>query len=342
MAETKEPEKHDSKVHAIWVTHDGGNEMDVGGVEEGWNGAQLARHIREQRTLSLQQYAAADLFLDLPGGAAPELAVYLKAGTRALCAKKKLDEEFFRYLGDETIEVRVRPGAVPLPTQPPVLLLELKLYRAAVLTALKDDAFKGKSPALWASPSPLLPPSPEPPAAGGSSPLLEIKRGDTVREAAKTHYSDAVVPRDGYLRCMVTGIELPEQGNFNVSHIWDVSAQLRDIRYVKEADRVALCKSPRNVLVVLRSVEQLLTTGQLVITWDRERNVLVTRILDDAVLALSVLDLKLMQYKAGTDFPKTEMTFANVNRTPVQTGHYVPCRRLLMQRSSAHWSRMKD
>eukprot|EP00727_Mastigamoeba_balamuthi_P010803 m51a1_g6345 putative glycoside hydrolase family 7 protein (1712) ;mRNA; r:52690-69936 len=103
---TKEPEKQHTHEHVIWVQYQGARAVKVGGVKEGCDGDDLAKYIQEQRTLSLHQYAAADLFLDLPTGAVPQLKDYLAdADTRALNPKKKLDPEFFGLLGDETIEL---------------------------------------------------------------------------------------------------------------------------------------------------------------------------------------------------------------------------------------------
>eukprot|EP00727_Mastigamoeba_balamuthi_P014138 m51a1_g9347 hypothetical protein (653) ;mRNA; r:88628-111760 len=114
MAEPQASKQHTK--HSIWVVCAGANEIDVGGVEEGWHGAQLARHIKEQRHI---KYDEADLFLDLPTGAVPQLKAYAKDDTRTLNPKQELDSDFFDLLRDKTIEVRLRPGAVPLAAQPP-------------------------------------------------------------------------------------------------------------------------------------------------------------------------------------------------------------------------------
>eukprot|EP00727_Mastigamoeba_balamuthi_P009611 m51a1_g5272 hypothetical protein (270) ;mRNA; r:147425-148756 len=124
------------------------------------------------------------------------------------------------------------------------------------------------------------------------------------------------------------------KGNFNTSHIWDVDAPLENINHVDTANREAICCSSCNILIVLQSVEELLTTGQLAL--------LITRILDDNVRNINVLDPKLMCYKQGQEalYPHTDVTFNDIDNRPLCTGQYVPCRRLLQQRGAAHWARM--
>eukprot|EP00727_Mastigamoeba_balamuthi_P008636 m51a1_g4395 hypothetical protein (826) ;mRNA; f:370446-373533 len=124
-------------------------------------GNDLKMRIREQLGMP---YRPGDLFLDLPAGAVvdPKLGTYLTQGTRALDPKKKLDATFFDLLGDRTIEVRVRTGALPLPTQPgarrlpegPDLLARLRSAAAdpdicaAWSIVPKDDAHLAMSPPL--------------------------------------------------------------------------------------------------------------------------------------------------------------------------------------------------
>eukprot|EP00727_Mastigamoeba_balamuthi_P002287 m51a1_g12055 hypothetical protein (533) ;mRNA; f:1288-3783 len=65
-------------------------------------------------------YRARDIFLVLPEGVDPELMAHISKDTGALDPQKELGPDFFKLLGKGILKVRVKTGAVPLVTQPPV------------------------------------------------------------------------------------------------------------------------------------------------------------------------------------------------------------------------------
>eukprot|EP00727_Mastigamoeba_balamuthi_P014155 m51a1_g9362 putative leucine zipper transcription factor-like protein 1 (1023) ;mRNA; f:161713-168337 len=65
-------------------------------------------------------YRARDIFLVLPEGVDPELMAHISKDTGVLDLQKELVPDFFKLLGKGILKVRVKTGAVPLATQPPV------------------------------------------------------------------------------------------------------------------------------------------------------------------------------------------------------------------------------
>eukprot|EP00727_Mastigamoeba_balamuthi_P004874 m51a1_g14385 hypothetical protein (118) ;mRNA; f:309774-310127 len=113
--ETERP-KDQTRERVIWVLCPGANDVEVtvGDKVLSGCGSDLKRRIKEQLRIP---YFEGDFFLDLP--ADPKLGAFFATGTRALNPKMRLGTVFFVLLGDGSIEVRVRPGAVPHAAQQP-------------------------------------------------------------------------------------------------------------------------------------------------------------------------------------------------------------------------------
>eukprot|EP00727_Mastigamoeba_balamuthi_P002379 m51a1_g12138 hypothetical protein (126) ;mRNA; f:4578-5023 len=109
---------------SVWVKYEEPNAPPAD-AEEVYLDAEVLGVNRLKALLTAQlgiPYRARDVFLALPECAecaAPELGAYLSKDTGALDPQKELDPDFFQHLGKGILRVRVRPGAVPLATQPP-------------------------------------------------------------------------------------------------------------------------------------------------------------------------------------------------------------------------------
>eukprot|EP00727_Mastigamoeba_balamuthi_P003885 m51a1_g13494 hypothetical protein (127) ;mRNA; r:153-598 len=119
---------------SVWVKYEEPNAPPAD-AEEVYLGAEVLGVSRLKALLTAQlgiPYRARDVFLALPQCAAPELGAYLSKDTGALDPQKELDPDFFQHLGKGLLRVRVRPGAVPLATQPPEQTLRTLFRRAFV------------------------------------------------------------------------------------------------------------------------------------------------------------------------------------------------------------------
>jgi hypothetical protein len=208
-----------------------------------------------------------------------------------------------------------------------------------LMQALNNSAFRTGSP--FKSPPPK---TPSPAVSSSPASSLTVKRSPSpgwdsgkYRDAAWVHYGDAVLVGTNMGRCMVTGEIVPVPENFSVSHIWDASIPLDKVKFVSEMDhRQRIYCSGRNHLVVLRSVERLLTSGQLIIALN-DKSELVTKILDPAVKGISIFDASLMGHPVTAITAEQQaITFAQIDGRPLLPTAHCPCRRFLAQRSSEH------
>jgi hypothetical protein len=279
---------------------------------------------------------------------------YCVGETRELKARAKLDAAFCQVLdatADEAPEILVDvPATAPAP---PAAISEVAALQAEVI-ALREKL--ASVMVLQGAANSRLSPRLSPPTAT-SSPTSEAARTPSPKPpifdystAAKDYYREAItVANDTNMRrCMVTGIILPDKMDyFSVSHIWGKSDPLDGIKFVPADQRQKIYCSGRNHIFVLRSIEVAFTKGLLFFSLN-QKGKLVTRVFD-VLKSCSILDPELMEKKELVGTPdQREITFADIDNQEVYCPAYLPCRRLLAQRSAvilaeAHiWGMVSD